>query len=51
MLPMDVISRSVRKTFQLRLVPVDYIEGILAKLKELDDLRLKALDCIKSPEE
>ena len=45
-LPMEVIVRSARKALQNYLEPVNYNEAMLAKLEELDEVRLSALDCL-----
>ena len=46
MLPMEVMVRSARRALQNYSKPVNYNEAILARLEELDKVRLSALDCL-----
>ena len=46
MLPMEVIVQSTRRALQNYLEPVNYNEAILARLEELDEVRLSAIDCL-----
>ena len=46
MLPMEVVVRSARRALQNYLEPVNYNEVMLARLEELDEVRLSALDCL-----
>ena len=45
-LPMEVLVRSSRRTLQNYLEPSNYNEAIIARLEELDEVRLSALDCL-----
>ena len=44
MLPMEVMVRSARRVLQNYLEPVNYNEAMLARIEELDEVRLSALD-------
>ena len=46
MLPMKVIIRSARRAIQNYLELINYNEAMIAKLEELDEVRLCALDCL-----
>ena len=46
MLPMEVIVRSARRALQNYLEPVNYSEAMIARLEELDEVILSALDCL-----
>ena len=45
MLPIEVIARSARRALQNYLELVNYNEAMIAKLEELDEVRLSALNC------
>ena len=45
-LPMEVLVRSARRALQNYLEPANYNKARLARLEELDEVRLNALDCL-----
>ena len=46
MLSIEVIVRSARRALQNYLEPVNYNEAMIARLEELDEVRLSALNCL-----
>ena len=43
MLPMEVLVRSTRRALQNYLKPANYNEAMIARLEDLDEVRLSAL--------
>ena len=48
MLPMEVTVRFAKRALQNLLEPTNYTEAMIAELEELDEVKLDALDCLKS---
>ena len=46
MLPIEVIIQSAKRALQNYLEPVNYNEAMLARIEELDEVRLSVLDCL-----